>query len=137
MIGVLVLPGGQWVAGQLPSIPSRINDLVENELHRGLALPLGTTDILEFSSDESSKLITLMFLTTIFAWSVGGDLYVIPNDGRCIMKVHHHDVIHVWFRSSADCDLWVSKMEAYGFPLPDTIPDPILDTPDWMNKNNG
>ena len=114
--------------------PVRINDVVELQILKGLGLPLGTGDVVTFERAELDKLVTLLFSTTIFGWSVGDDLYVVPDHARHILQTDHHNVIHVSFRESAAADEWVRQMEERGFSLPDDIPDATFKTPDWMRR---
>jgi len=116
---------------------SRINDVVELQILKGLALPLGTADVVQFSRSELDKLVTLIFATTIFGWSVGEDLYVVPNDGRYVLQTDHHEVIHVCFRVESDLADFVKGMEARGFPLPDAVPDATFKQPSWMKDPDG
>jgi len=63
--------------GSWPSAvdPRRINDVVELQILTGPGLPLGTARVVAVARDELEKLVTLIFSTTIFGWSVGEDLY--------------------------------------------------------------
>jgi predicted RNA binding protein YcfA (HicA-like mRNA interferase family) len=63
--------------GSWPSAvdPRCINDVVELQILTGLGLPLGTARVVAVARDELEKLVTLIFSTTIFGWSVGEDLY--------------------------------------------------------------
>jgi hypothetical protein len=112
--------------------PDRISDDVEVCILDALGLPLGTANIVEFSRSEQDKLLTLLFTTTIFGWSVYEDLYVVPDHGRYLLQTDHHNVIHVIFRSEADVNRWVEEMERRGFALPDEVPDPTFKQPKWM-----
>ena len=112
----------------------RLNDVIELRILRGLGLPLGTADIVEFSHDESDTLITLIFSTTIFGWSVGEELYVVPDHARYILQTDHHDAIHVSFRNPEEVKRWTSVMAERGFPLPDKVPDETFRRPTWMKK---
>lgn len=114
--------------------PLRINDVVERQILEGLGLPLGTADVVRFERAELVKLVTLMFSTTVFGWSVGEDLYVIPDHARYIIQTDHHNVIHVSCRSSADVDEYVRLMEERGFGLPEEVPDSTFKPPDWMKR---
>jgi len=116
--------------------PSRINDVVEFRILEGLGLPIGTNAVVEFSRDEYDKLLTLLFSTTIFGWTVSEDLYVVPNHGRYLLQTDHHGVIHVSFRSEEDMNRCVIEMERREFPLPDEIPDPTFKQPRWMETDN-
>jgi hypothetical protein len=116
---------------------SRINDAVEFQILKGLGLPLGTADVVEFSKDEVERLVTLLFTTTIFGWSVGEDLYVIPNHGRYLLHTDHHGVVHVCFRASTDLEDFVKGMNTRGYSLPDAIPDSTFKKPSWMKNPDG
>jgi len=121
---------GGWPGG---ADRSRINDVVEYQILKGLGLALGTNEIVEFDRSEIDELTTLLFSTTIFGWSVEEDLYIVPSHGRYIAKTDHHSVIHVSFRTQRDCDEFVAEMETYGFSLPDKPPDATFGTPKWMS----
>lgn len=114
--------------------PRRINDIVEWRILQGLGIPLGTADVLTFERAELDKLVTLMFSTTVFGWSVGDDLYIVPDHARYIVQTDHHNVMHVSCRSAADVETWVTHMEECGFPLPEDIPDATFKKPGWMNR---
>jgi hypothetical protein len=114
----------------------RINDCVEFEILRGLGAPLGSNKIIEFQQNESTRLVMLLFSTSIFGWSVGEDLYVVPSTGRCFLKTDHHGVVHVEFCDMADVELSVSAMAECGFPLPDELPDKTFKQPDWMKTSD-
>jgi hypothetical protein len=116
---------------------SRINDIVECRILKGLGLPLGTADVIEFGREELDKLVTLMFSTTIFGWSVGEDLYVVPNQGRVLLQTDHHNVIHAVFKDPGDVQHWVETMESEGFPLPERVPDSTFRIPSWMTRADG
>jgi hypothetical protein len=112
----------------------RINDVIELRILEALGLPLGTAEIVEFNHDESATLNALIFSTTIFGWSVGEDLYVVPDHTRCILQTDHHGVIHVSFRRPEEIERWVSVMAERGFPRPEDVPDETFARPKWMKK---
>ena len=120
--------------GSWPQVvePSRINDVVELKILAGLGLPLGSADVVTFDRSELDALVTLIFVTTIFGWSVGDDLYVVPDHARYIVQTDHHNVIHVSFRDATDVERWVRQMEERGFVLPADVPDETFKQPDWM-----
>ncbi len=122
---------GSWPS---PADPQRVNDQVEFCILDGLGLPMGTTDIIEFNQSESDRLVTLLFSTTVFGWSVAEDLYVVPDHAHYIMKTDHHDVVHVSFRDEASLQKFVTGMQEEDFVLPDRLPDPTFRTPKWMEK---
>jgi hypothetical protein len=111
----------------------RIADAVELLILKGLGLPLGTREVVAFDRSEREALITLLFSTTIFGWSVGDDLYVVPDHARQILQTDHHDVVHVSFADGHDVQHWVAKMFEEGFDLPSELPDATFKPPTWMN----
>src|SRR5262245_49184651 len=112
--------------------PLRVNEVVEFQILKGLGVPVGSAKVIEFTRLELPVLLTLLFSTTTFGWSVGEDLYVVPNHARYILQTDHHDVVHVEFRHAEDVGPWVEQMKAHGFQLPDEVPDATFKTPDWM-----
>lgn len=113
--------------------PRRINDAVELLILKGLGLPLGTGTVVQFARKEREALVTLLFSTTVFGWSVGEDLYVVPDHARVIIQTDHHEVVHASFAEAGDLDRWVSKMSEEGFDLPDEPPDETFKRPSWMD----
>lgn len=124
-------PDGSWMES---TEDSRTNDVVLLQLLRGLGLPLGTADGVLFQHSERMKLVSLAFLTTIFGWCKGDDMLIIPDSGLFIVKVSHHDVIHVACKSEAAMNKFVAGMKKRGFPLPEEPPDPTFKIPKWMRR---
>ena len=125
-------PMGSWPAS---ADPERINDIVQLRLLKGLGLALGNDEVLQFSSEETDVLISLIYLTTVFGWSVSDDLHIFPDHGRQMMATDHHGVIGITCRSEEDMMQIVARMEEEGYPLPTEIPDETFKWPYWMNKN--
>jgi hypothetical protein len=110
----------------------RVNDVVESRILQGLGLPLGTADVVIFDRRDLPTLTTLLFSTTVFGWSVGEDLYVVPDHGRYVLETDHHGVIHVAFHDPREVGHWVSEMAQRGFDLPEDVPDSTFKRPSWM-----
>jgi len=118
------------------AVPERINEVVELRILEGLGLPLGTNAVVEFSRSEVDRLVTLLFSTSIFGWSVGDDLYVIPDHARHLLQTDHHGVIHLKFRTEDDLNSCVDEMHRRGFLLPDELPDETFKQPKWMKSGD-
>ena len=86
---------------------------------------------------EYDRLVTLLFSTTIFGWSVGEDLYVVPEHGRHLLQTDHHGVIHMSFRTEESLNHCIVEMDRRGFPLPDEVPDSTFKQPRWMKNSEG
>ena len=126
---------GSWPA--LADIdPRRVNDVIEYRILKGLGLPVGTGDVVEFARDDSGALLSLLFTTTVFGWSVGEDLYVLPDHTRYLLQMDHHNVIHLEFRDGDGVAPWVAAMAERGFLLPDELPDETFKHPTWMQGHD-
>jgi len=122
---------GSWPGKPDPEEP---NDRVEFQILSGIGLPTGTADIIQFERSEIDQLVTLLFSTTVFGWSVGEDLYVVPDHAQHIMQTDHHDVVHVSFRQADDLQQFVNGMDEEEFPLPGAVPDGTFKIPEWMKR---
>lgn len=111
-----------------------INDLTQFQILRGLGLPLGTADVIEFDQTDRQQLLTLLFSTTIFGWSVGDDLYIVPDHAQRILKTDHHNAIHLCIPQSQDFRPYINRMSQSGFPLPEELPDATFKQPTWMSN---
>ena len=125
---------GRWPTS---AAAERIDEVVELQILKGLSLPLGTTDVVAFSRDEIGQLVTLMFSTTVFGWTVSDDLYVVPDHAESFLQTDHHDVVHVVCKNPADIRAVVAGMEKAGFALPDDLPDSTFKSPSWMKRGDG
>lgn len=121
---------GRWPDAS--RMEERINDRVEATILEGLGIPMGTADVVVFGREELDALVTLLFSTTIFGWSVGEDLYVVPDHGRQILQTDHHGVVHVTFRYPEEVKVWERELAARGFALPKELPDATFKRPGWM-----
>lgn len=112
--------------------PRRVNDGVEYQILSGLGLPMGSADVVAFSSADIASLVTLLFSTTVFGWSVGEDLCIVPDNAKVIIQTDHHNVLRVKFRAPADVPRAVLHMADAGFPLPEDVPDEVLKPRAWL-----
>ena len=124
-------PKGSWGDPRDVEL-ERPDYVVEQCIFRGLGLVIGSSDVLAFDRSEINALITLLFDTSIFGWSIGEDTYVIPDHGRAFLKMSHHEVIHASVRGEAEIKLWVESMSKAGFDLPIDPPDGTFKRPTWM-----
>ena len=127
---------GSWPSSDAPERSNSINSRVESQILSGLKLPMGTADIVQFDRSEVDSLVTLLFSTTVFGWSVSEDLYVVPDHAQYIVKLSHHDAIHVSFRNEETLHEFVKGMREQKFPLPEKVPDGTFKQPSWMKKSS-
>jgi len=122
-------PEGEWSTESLDSSP---DGDIQALFYRGMGIKNVRSDILVFDRQDTSKLIALIFNQLIFGFSVGDDLYIIPDNGTHIMKTSHDDVVHVSFPAQKSMSQFVDAMAAKSFELPDELPDLSFKKPDWM-----
>jgi hypothetical protein len=122
--------------GSWPARPDeqRINDQIEHAIFHGVGLPDGSSDIIEFSESERVQLVTLLFATTVFGWSAGDDLFLVPDTALGILQTDHHGVIHASFRDERSMSAFIRRLEAEEFPLPVDVPDATFKIPKWMRN---
>jgi hypothetical protein len=122
--------------GRWPEKPGRrcAKDRVEFQILKGIGMPLGTDDVVEFKRSERDQLTSLLFSSTVFGWSVAEDLYLVPNHAQHIIETSHHGVVYVYFREMEGLEQFVKGMKREKFPLPKTVPDWTILTPAWMEK---
>jgi len=114
--------------------PLRLNDKIEFGILKSVGLPMGTTDVLRFDLMEIDRLITLIFSTSIFGWSVNEAPYIVPDTAQYIAKTDHHGVIHVSFRDSDDMQAFVRFLAERKILLPEELPDATFKRPEWMKE---
>ena len=119
---------GRWPEPDLRT-RSNPNSIIELLIAQKIGLPRGGHDIVVFDRSEYDALLTLIFVTICFGWSVGDDLYIVPDHATQILRTDHHDVIHADFRSQKDVERWVDEMSRRGFDLPDDLPDATFKRP--------
>src|SRR6266849_1260490 len=128
------MPGMTSVSWPAEPDESRINDQVEHAIFRGIGMPPGGAEVVEFDATERVKLVTLLFATTIFGWSVGEDVFLVPDTARGILQTDHHGVIHASFRDKASMDAFIQNMAEEKFRLPEDLPDATFKIPEWMQN---
>lgn len=126
-------PKGSWADFRDVEL-QRPDYSVEQCIFRGLGIVIGSADVLAFGRSEIDALITLLFNTSIFGWSIGEDTYVIPDHGGGFLKVSHHEVVHASVRSEVEINQWVKSMSKAGFDLPADPPDATFKRPTWMPR---
>jgi hypothetical protein len=110
----------------------RLNDDVQAVIYQGIGIKENNANILKFTRNELTELVTLTFNQLVFGWHVGDDLYIIPDHGRQMIKTDHHDVVHVSVSDKSTMEKFINTMAAKGFELPEDIPDETFKRPGWM-----
>ena len=123
--------------GRWPCAPDYrdINSRIEYQILTGIGLPMGTSDIVEFSRLDTDRLVTLLFASTIFGFCVDHDTFLVPNNAQFILKTSHHNVVEMAFRTEQAMTQFVAGMQTKGFILPDHLPDATFMQPEWMEND--
>lgn len=117
-----------------PAVPdySNINSRVKHQILTGIGIPIGTSEIVEFSRSDTDRLITLLLTSTSFGYTEYDDLFLMPDNAQFVMKTSHHDVVEIAFGTEQALTQFVDGMQAKGYSLPDDIPDATFIMPEWM-----
>jgi hypothetical protein len=111
--------------GNWPAKPEgqSLNDQIEHAIFKGIGLPEGSYDVVEFNSSERVELITLLLTTTIFGFTTWDDLFLVSDTAHGILQTDHHGTIHTSFRDEANMNEFIRSMEQKHYSLPDDLPD--------------
>lgn len=99
----------------------------------GLGIPQNFRGVIGFHGAELHVLLTLLFAQMHFGGCVDDDVFVLPDHGKQIVMISHHDVIHVSFVEGSRVDKFVDDLAREGIQLPDRPPDQTFKIPDWMS----
>jgi hypothetical protein len=128
----LWMRGGTWpqLAGH-----AHVYDRIAHLIRTAGGVPSGFVGALGATRDETDAVIAIMFAQMVFGSSTADDLFVVPDNGRAILYVDHHDVIHADFADEPVLQRFVQHMTAEDFPLPTDLPDWTFKRPDWMQRD--
>jgi hypothetical protein len=117
-----------------PAVPdySNINSRVKHQILTGIGIPMGTSEIVEFSRSDTDRLITLLLTSTSFGCTEYDDLFLMPDNAQFVMKTSHHDVVEIAFGTEQALTQFVDGMQAKGYSLPYDLPDATFIMPEWM-----
>lgn len=90
------------------------NGQVWTTIVRGLGIAEGDGFVVGFAKPEMDALITLVFATICFGWSVYDDIFIVPDHAQHILYFDHHDVVHVECRRRETIDMLVETLKRYG-----------------------
>jgi hypothetical protein len=121
--------GGRWLGS---GFKDDVGDGVRAKILAGAGVPVGFRGALRCSTRERDTVVTILFAQAVFGWSVPDDVFVVPDHGRQIVQVSHHDVVHVDFADRLRIGRFVRHMAAEEFALPTTLPDATFKRPRWM-----
>jgi len=92
-------------------------------IRRAAGVPDGFVGALGLDARELSQLWMLLSAAFVFSDPRIQDLYVVPDDGSCVLMTCQHDELHVQFRDPERREAFTSAMAASGFELPSDAED--------------
>jgi len=98
----------------------------------GTAIPDGFEGAVKYAADEFNQLVGRITPYALCGVSVRDDLFILPDDGRCILQTDHHDVIHASYLDGADLNRLIEQMAGGGYSLPTELLDWTFKRPNWM-----
>ena len=120
--------GGIWYDGDDGTLRNQIIDRMVSIT----GIPSGFAGAVGLALSEWRDILILTTAFYVFGWSVGEDLYIIPDDRSCILMISHHGELSVDCASAAQLEAFVQGMREAGYDLPDHLPDGTFKRPDWM-----
>jgi hypothetical protein len=79
-------------------------------------IPEGFTGAIEFARSEIAEVIRIMFAQGSLGFTVYDDVFVVPDHGRGILYVDHHDAIVAEFPSQLALRTFAERMAKAGCP---------------------
>ncbi len=118
--------GGSWP--RAPG-PRNWNESVRDVVLRGAGVPRGWSGAARFGREAAAAVVAVMFAAMLAGGSVPDDVYLVPDHGRQILLVNHHEVVHACFRDEARLLEFVAYMEGKDYALPTEVPDETFKPP--------
>ena len=101
-------------------------------MYRGAGVRADHRGAIRYAVAERPALTAAMFAAAAFGMSVAHDVFVVPDHGRQMVMVDHHDAVHVSFADPSGVAPFVAHMADRRFPLPDDVPDATFKRSGWM-----
>ena len=120
--------GGTWYDGDDGTVRNQIID----RMVAITGVPSDFSGALGLETSEWRDLLILTAAYFVFGWSVGEDLYIIPDDRSCILMIDHHGTLSIHCESNERLEAFSQGMREAGHELPDHLPDATFKRPDWM-----
>ena len=104
--------GGIW-----PDRPweDRPADQVRRLLLQSIGIPKGFGGALAFTPEERAAVLGIMSAEIMFGGNVDDDLFLVPDHGRQLLYLEHHDLIHVSFSEKDRMMAFENHMLAEGY----------------------
>ena len=97
-------------------------------------VPFSQAVALGYDASQRAELITLLEAQARFGWCVDDDVFVLPDNGRYLLQVDHHDVVWMSCRDGSDLPRLVQFLKDRGYPLPDELPDETFKPQAWIDE---
>jgi hypothetical protein len=101
---------------------------------KGAGVITGLHGALRADETQLDEVLTTCFGAALFGSAVRDDIFAVPEHGRCIIGVDHHDVVNVSFADPSEMDGFIAHMSAKGFELPTEAPDATFKPQPWMKQ---
>jgi hypothetical protein len=124
--------GGYWSFASEADYGARYRALTAVPVAMGV--PADFVGAVGFEPADSDVLLALLCLQVALGPSMIHDIYVVPESGRALIELQHHDVAIIEFRDSDGLDAGVAKMRDAGYALPSAPPDSTFKPQPWMNS---
>jgi len=104
--------GGAWYEGDDAPIGNHIIDRVL----QGLGIPRDFEGAISFVGREWRDMYLLISTFFVWGWSVGEDLYIIPENVSCVLMTSHHGELFAMFPGTEALAQFQAAMASSGHP---------------------
>lgn len=128
--------GGGWTYCEADELDAQTHaaDRVRTTILRGAGIKNKNDGAIRACAADLDTVLSILFAQLSFGASVWDDVFVIPEHGRAIIHVEHHDVVHVECTDTVEMQNFIAHMASKGFELPEEPPDRTFKWPSWMKR---
>lgn len=103
-------------------------------VYRGAGIPEGWKGAVQFERKDLASVLAVLFVHCAFGWSTCEDIFFVPDHGRLILGVDHHDVVWAHFAREEGIAPFVCRMAGAGYELPKELPDATFKPQPWIKE---
>jgi hypothetical protein len=100
-------------------------------------VPFGEAAALACDASGRAELMALIEAQARFGRCVDDDVFVLPDHGKHLLHVDHHDVTWMSCRQESGLSPAVRFLGEPGHPLPDELPDKTFKPRGWIDEDVG
>lgn len=124
---------GRWTTAGDMQLP---NEVVRDVIWRGAGLPAEWDGAVRVGRDERPAIVAALFASLALGGDGCSDLFFVPDHGRQIVMVGHHDAVDVECKDETRVLELVRHLAEAGYTLPTEPPDATFKWQPWMRPDS-